>query len=376
MIAMLLACSGPPVHTDLRAPALVVEPAVWYVGPALVGEPVAQTFTLTNTGEVDLHLSSPVLEDDAFALTPPEATTLVPGASTTAQVTWTPTSQGLDTATLAFPSDDPASPAQVSLQAAAAERTLSVLPAWWSGTGNTLDFGALVIGQYGIRDVLVTNEGVLPATVAGITTVGDAEWYALPPMMPFTLLPDEQAVVGVVYEPIDAEADFGALRVFSDDTRAPERAVLLAGTAGTCEDVGDDDWRYIADWPVFEDAFNYAPTIDVVPTLEAGWCPDADCQYDEWGRVVLRFETGAYASAPFTWDVDLYADDGARLYVDGVQVAVSTPNDTSQRHGTVDVAAGWHHLVVMLYAGEGNWQFVLEPRAGLAFDRLCSSHEP
>jgi len=96
------------------APKIDVTPPDLPFGDVQVGSQGSLSFTIRNTGEADLHISSVALASGTstdFAITSGSgAGTLTPGDERIVQVSYTPGGAGPDTGSVAVASDDPARP--------------------------------------------------------------------------------------------------------------------------------------------------------------------------------------------------------------------------------------------------------------------------
>ena len=78
-------------------------------GGATIATPIVRSFTIENTGTLNLTLGTPVISGTGsanFALTTAPALSVAPTASTTFTITYTPTVLGTDTATVTFATND------------------------------------------------------------------------------------------------------------------------------------------------------------------------------------------------------------------------------------------------------------------------------
>lgn len=123
-----------------------------------------QTITLTNTGTATIHIASAFTTSDFAVQT--TCTTVVPGATCTFAVTFTPQSWGLHIAALEIASDSATSLEFVSLLANAGSPALTFSPA-------SLSFGPLVVGTTSTLPIQVTNTSASPVTFTSATASGD-----------------------------------------------------------------------------------------------------------------------------------------------------------------------------------------------------------
>jgi hypothetical protein len=248
----------PALEPDLDSPRLVQFPRV----------PTGQTqwllTPLTNSGQAPLQLKRVLVSPaDAAEFTvtfpapghdrdperdldaPPDV--LAPGESTTARVTFSPTSTNPASAEVIVDSNDPDSPQyRVRLSGNAGVPILEVggvedAPAG-SEAAHLLDFGPSTIDQRSTRTVRLRNAGTERLDVDDVALVGDAngaftlEAWALPGGLerpPFALEPDAEANVVVGYTPDGESRHDGRLVIASNDPIDGLLEVDLRGTGST-----------------------------------------------------------------------------------------------------------------------------------------------
>jgi hypothetical protein len=192
-----------------------------------------QTFTISNTGGTNLHITSASLvggDESQYAESNDgcSAQTLIPGAHCTVDVAFNPTSSGAhNDASLEITSDAPSSPDDLPLTGTGIESTVSASPA-------TKDFGSQRVGTTSAKQTFtITNTGTAPLniTTAALTGADAAQ---------FTESSDScshQAVaagghctVDVAFSPTTARAhDSAELTITSDAASSPDR-LALTGT--------------------------------------------------------------------------------------------------------------------------------------------------
>lgn len=142
-------------------PNLSVSPNPFDFGSHSLNTTTTQTFTVANTGTAPLavgQLSLSGAPDFKMATDNCSGTTVSPSANCTVQVSFTPTSEGGQSATLAIPSDDPDGTAAVSLTGVGAN-LLPDLYGAWSKVNKTQKRG-----NYTVSGTLTTfNEGTASA---------------------------------------------------------------------------------------------------------------------------------------------------------------------------------------------------------------------
>ncbi|WP_162604958.1 choice-of-anchor D domain-containing protein [Geomonas terrae] len=147
------------------APNLSVSPNAYNFGSRKLNTNTTQTFTVANTGTAPLTVGQLSLSGAAdFKMTTDNCSkkTLSPSASCTATVSFTPTLEGQQSATLTIPSEDPDSPATVSLTGVGTN-LLPDLYGAWSKVSKTQKRG-----NYSVSGTLTTINGG-SATAVNVT---------------------------------------------------------------------------------------------------------------------------------------------------------------------------------------------------------------
>lgn len=204
-------------------------------GGALVGAPVARTFTLRNEGPVDLTgLSAAVTGAHAGDFVPGAlgATTLAAGATTTFEVTFTPSASGAREAELSIASNDPNSPFIVALTGAGSEPQLVVeQPAGTVlASGAAVDFGEVALGYAPAQlTFILRNVGGAPLTLQspGLDGANAADFSVSTPAA--TVPPAGETTLTVTFAPTALGARSASLSIISDDADSPF-VLALSGT--------------------------------------------------------------------------------------------------------------------------------------------------
>lgn len=194
------------------APDIAVDPTVVAFGAS--SAPITRSVRVLNVGTAELEVSSVRVEPSgAFSVPDPAAAfRLVPGASTTQDVSWTPSSDR-DVATLVLSSNDRDTPElEVPLSGEGLFGELTIEP-------DPLVFEAITVSCTLTSPVTLRNTGDGPLTVNGLSVTGTSFVLADVPV-PFDLAPDQAAAVDVSFVPaIGDETLTGALAVDSSDRR-------------------------------------------------------------------------------------------------------------------------------------------------------------
>jgi MYXO-CTERM domain-containing protein len=217
----------------VQQPSLSLSATSLAFGEQRVGTTSApKTVTVSNTGTSTLRITSLAIgTGEPFTVTPHTAFELAAGASRELAVTFSPTRQSVATGTLTLTSDDPLNPnATVSLTGTGVKPALALSPA-------SLDFGGQPVGSTSApKTVMVLNTGSAPLNITSVA-IGTGEPFALSPIPPLTLAPQESHSLVVTFSPTAEGNVTGTLTLTTDDADKPIVTVALAGS-GTQENEG------------------------------------------------------------------------------------------------------------------------------------------
>jgi hypothetical protein len=183
----------------------------------------SQSVTVTNTGSSNLVISSEAISPAQFALSGPSSTTLMPGASVSYNVAFTPTTVQAYSGSLTLTTN--AGTAPVSLNgngiAGAGPPQATISP-------TSLAFGNQVINTTTTpQPVTVTNTGGSDLLVNSVT-IAPAQ-FAFSGPSPTTIGPGGQAVYNVTFTPLAAQTYSGSL-TFNINASPATSTVTTAGT--------------------------------------------------------------------------------------------------------------------------------------------------
>ena len=194
------------------------------------------TFTITNTGNADLHVGHGRPRRSAanqFSI-PTDADhcssqTLAPAATCTVDVVFSPTATGKQQASLSIPSDDAASPATAALVGTGTQPAAGLTP-------DQRDFGSQLVGTSSDPVTFtVTNAGTADLHVGTAALNGaDADQFSVPTTGDHcsgqTVTPGSRCSLDVVFAPTTPGTKQATLLIASDDPASPATATL-AGTS-------------------------------------------------------------------------------------------------------------------------------------------------
>lgn len=227
-----------PVVTGGQGAEIALSPRTIDFGEVEAGATAVEPLTINNLGVADLTIYRIAVDDEEFGARLEgrsilgeldEPLVVPPGGKLDIEVTYSPPTQGPDTAELQFTSNDPQQPvANVTLRANGAAPCVQVVP-------DNVDFGAALLAASvdgpppNVRPVSIESCGTTPLEITrieieggnGAFTVVDlpdveegAPLFTLPPMAEGQPLPSQQLQIG--FSPTELRAYGGRLLVHSN----------------------------------------------------------------------------------------------------------------------------------------------------------------
>ncbi len=185
----------------------------------------ATSVSITNVGNQTLQVSSIGFTGSNpadFGSTAAASYSIAPSATETFDVTFTPATEGTRNANLTIISNDPASPANVSLGGTGAipqPPSAEVSPV-------AIDFGTVAVDTTsGPQAVTITNTGDLTLNVSGVSASGE---FTTSAATPYAIAPGAIVSFNVTFAPTSEGAAAGQINVTSNDP-AGAATVLLSG---------------------------------------------------------------------------------------------------------------------------------------------------
>ncbi|HNT78296.1 MAG TPA: choice-of-anchor D domain-containing protein, partial [Anaerolineae bacterium] len=226
------------IHQPMPADILVV-PTVLDFGEQDVdaGPSLAQSVTITNSGDFDLHISAVTFsgDTDEFDLTDSGEITLTPGSTRVIEITFNPTSVGAKGALLTIASDDSDEPSvEVILSGRGVQREIVVAP-------TALNFGEqdIAAGPSLAQTVTITNVGNSDLHVTHIALTGDdpAAFVIASGGAAVTMTNGSTHTVQVAFDPVSVGAVSATLTIQSDDSDEAIVNVALSGVGTSVSDI-------------------------------------------------------------------------------------------------------------------------------------------
>jgi uncharacterized repeat protein (TIGR01451 family) len=210
-------------YTLANVPVASVSPSPFDFGNHLVNQSSgAQTFTVQNTGNADLHVSSATVSGD-FAVSSDtcSGTAVAPAGSCTIGVTFTPTQPGNRNGMLTITDDAADSPQQVSLSGTGVQPAVSL-------DTNSLVFGSRAVGTTSpAQTVTVTNTGTADLHVSAVATSGsNAGDFSASPSGCGSVAPNGTCSISVTFTPSGVGSRSTMLKISSDAPSSPDQVSL------------------------------------------------------------------------------------------------------------------------------------------------------
>ncbi|MDP8238268.1 MAG: FG-GAP-like repeat-containing protein [Candidatus Hatepunaea meridiana] len=165
-----------------------------------------------------------------------------------------------------------------------------------------IDFGSVLIGGRRSQTLTIGNEGEVDLTVSDITIEG--QYYRVSFGEEFTVEPDAEHEVYVVFAP-ESEGEFnGTLTIVSNDPENDELTVSLHG-AGATEHIDDDAINTIPNHYYLSEA--YPNPFNAVTNLSFGLPVASEISirvYDISGQKIVTLAKGKYTAGRYriTWN--------------------------------------------------------------------------
>jgi hypothetical protein len=217
--------SANPASSAVLDSFLLSESALTFPNTQVGSSSAVQNVTLTNNGSVTMHFLSRITAGDFTSTT--TCGTLLPGATCTLAVSFTPTTASTSTVrsgTLEILSDSATSLEFISLIGASSAAPLTIAP-------TTLNFGTVTVGSNESLSVSVSNTSASPITFTGTTATGDySAARGTCPANGSTLAGGSTCSLTVTFAPTAAGTRSGLLSLATDATSLP-LTVSLTGVA-------------------------------------------------------------------------------------------------------------------------------------------------
>ncbi len=205
-------------------PAVTLSPGGLTFGSQLVGTTsAAQAVTLTNSGNASLSISSTAItgtNSGDFAQSNTCGASVAVGGTCAFSITFTPTTRGTKTATLAITDNAPGSPQSIALTGTGTAPAVSFSP-------TSLTFPSQFVGTTGLPiNVTLTNTGDVQLTISNVTTSAN---FAAISGCTTNLPPGVGCTIGVFFDPMATGSVTGTLTT-TDNAPGSPHTVALSGT--------------------------------------------------------------------------------------------------------------------------------------------------
>jgi hypothetical protein len=225
---LLIGCAGytQPSKTPgspTQSPSISLSSNSLTFNTVVVGQTQSQTLQIANTGNAPLQLNSLSVSNPQFSVAGPSTpATVLPAASLTYTVTFSPTAAGSASATLNIGSNASATMVGLSLSGTGekAFANLAISPP-------SINFGNLNLKATGTQNVTLQNTGDISMTIQGITVAGAGFGYASL-SAGFSLSPNQSVTFQVWFTP-QVQGPASATVSFISPTLSSPATLSLSG---------------------------------------------------------------------------------------------------------------------------------------------------
>lgn len=211
------------LHGNATEPLVSLSPPAVVFTNVAVGQTSAQTVTLTNTGNANLHLKGATVSGAGFSIQGLAVPEMIPaGQGVSFSVQFAPVSTAGVTGSVTLTDNAPGTPQTLALTGnqAASLGILSANPA-------SVNFGSVLVGSSGSASITLTNSGSSPVSVSAVTASGSG--FSIGGFSAGTLNPAASRAFTVTFSPTAAGNASGSLSVASNasDSTLP---IALSGS--------------------------------------------------------------------------------------------------------------------------------------------------
>lgn len=237
LLSVLTAAAFPEIGIRQTGGSEVVDAGTTILGNVPVGTSVTRSYTIRNTGQSTLVISSvgwtgAGKADYSGTLSAP--LTVVPGATASFSVTFAPAKAGASVAALRMETNDwDEGTFDMNFTGIGAVPEVAVTQ---GGTGNlvsgvsTVNFGSIRPGRQVTRSFTIRNEGKAPLAGLSLTKFGGTD-FTMGALPAATLAGESSMVFSVTWTPFGAGTSQASLRLASNDTDENPFIINLTGTA-------------------------------------------------------------------------------------------------------------------------------------------------
>jgi hypothetical protein len=206
-------------------PGLAINPTNIPFGNIAVGSTSSQNVTLTNTGNAVVNVTGATASGTGFGLSGLSAQSINPGASVTFSATFTPTTAGNATGTIAVSSNSPNSPATITLSGTGAQGQLSASP-------TSANLGTVSIGSSNSQTITLSNTGSAALSLSQANVIGTGFSISGMTGLPMTINAGANKTFNVVFAPTTSGSATGTVQLVSNAPNSPV-SIALSGTGQT-----------------------------------------------------------------------------------------------------------------------------------------------
>jgi hypothetical protein len=237
LLSVLTAAAFPEIGIRQTGGSEVVDAGTIILGNVPVGTSVTRSYTIRNTGQSTLVISSVGWTGAGkadFSGTLSAPLTVVPGATTSFSVTFAPAKAGASVAALRMETNDwDEGTFDMNFTGIGAVPEVAVTQ---GGAGNlvsgvsTVNFGTIRPGGQVSRSFTIRNEGKAPLAGLSLTKFGGTD-FTMGALPAATLAGESSMVFSVTWTPFGAGTSQASLRLASNDTDENPFIINLTGTA-------------------------------------------------------------------------------------------------------------------------------------------------
>ena len=191
-------------------------------GNVAVGNNVAQSVNVTNTGTAAVDISQATASGSGFSIMSGSSpSTVAVGQTVTVQVQFAPQAAGAATGSLSVMSNAPNAPLTVALAGTGTQGSLTANPP-------SASFGSILVGANSAIPVTLSNSGSAPVSITAVSITGTG--FTMTTLAPQTLNPAQTASFTATFAPTSAGSVTGTISITTNAPGSPLK-IALSGSA-------------------------------------------------------------------------------------------------------------------------------------------------
>jgi hypothetical protein len=193
-------------------------------GQVAVGSSKQDSVTVSNSGGMPLRITGVTSPNPSFSIMP-TAANIPAGGSARFAITFTPPSNGLQSAVILFSHNASGSPSQIPVSGVGVSAIFTARPAH-------LSFGSLSVGMSRVDSVAIVNEGNIALVLTAFAN-SNPDQFTVAGSAPVTIAASDSTWIHVTFHPTATGTHAAALSIRHNSSSSPDTLLLEGSGTGT-----------------------------------------------------------------------------------------------------------------------------------------------